>query len=114
MKDSYEAMGLVFLWLMVVIYVLIALLLFAHMLSAFVRQWRDGRRNIKGSAHTGRADRRAHLVFDSGVRRIPSIGWRVRPWTARICASPPGEPADAQAQAADNVDGESVAAWRRL
>jgi len=114
MKDIREAMGLVVLWLVVVIYVLIALLLFAHLLAAFVRQWRGGAQSIKGSAQTGRAGQRANAVFDSGARRIRNVGRHIRPWTARICASPPGEPADAQAQSADSVDGEPVAAWRRL
>jgi hypothetical protein len=48
MNDIREALILIFLWLMVAGYVLLALLLFAHMLFAFVSQWRaEARPNAK-------------------------------------------------------------------
>jgi hypothetical protein len=113
MKDIREALSLVFLWLVVAIYVLLALLLCARVLADFVRQWR-GERSVKGAVHTGRSDRRAGAVFDSGVRGILGVGRRVRPWTARITASTPQEPAGVKAQAGNSVASETGAAWHRL
>lgn len=40
MHDIREALIVIFLWLLVAGYVLLALFLFAHMLFAFVSQWR--------------------------------------------------------------------------
>lgn len=114
MKDFGEALGLVFLWLMVAGYALLALLLFVHVLSAFVRQWRAGGRSVSGPAHTGRHDRRADVVFPSGGHEMTNGGRNVRPWTARISAPPLREHTGVKAQTADIRDGEPGAAWRRL
>ena len=113
MKDISEALSLVFLWLVVALYVLIALLLFAHMLSGFVSRWLGGRR-VKGPAHTERCERHGAAVSEAGARGMNGGGRHVRPWTARISASPPKEPAGVKAQAGDSVDREQWAAWHRL
>jgi hypothetical protein len=87
MNDIREALILIFLWLMVAGYVLLALLLFARVLSAFVGQWRADGRSVKGRAHAHGLDRRADVVFKSGVHGLLNGGRNVHPWApARVHA----------------------------
>jgi hypothetical protein len=66
MNDIREALILIFLWLMVAGYVLLALFLFAHILFAFVRQWRAARPSVKGPAHANGFKPGAHGLLDGG------------------------------------------------
>jgi hypothetical protein len=95
MNDIREALLLIFLWLMVAGYVLLALLLFAHMLFAFVSQWRAAGRNVKGRAHADGLDRRADVVFKSGVHGLLHRGRNVQSWApARVHAAAAPLPRD--------------------
>ena len=88
MNDIREALILIFLWLMVGGYVLLALLLFAHILFAFVRQWRAVGRSDKGLAHANGLNQRTDVVFKSGVHGLLNSGRNVHSWApARVHAA---------------------------
>jgi hypothetical protein len=111
MKDIREALGLIFVWLMIAGYVLLALLLFAHILFALISQWRSAVWSGKGPVDTGRPDQQPNLISEAKVQGMTGGGRHVRPWTARIAARPLRERAGVKAQTADSVAGESGTAW---
>ena len=82
MNDIREALKLIFLWLMFVGYVLLALLLFARVLSAFVRQWRAAGQRVKGPAQVNCPDRSAGVVVKSGVRGLLGGGRNAHSWAS--------------------------------
>jgi hypothetical protein len=95
MNDIREALILLFLWLVVAAYVLFALLLFAHILFTFVRQWRAAGRSVKGRAHANGLNRRTDVVFKSNVHGLLNGGRNVHSWApARVHAAAAPLPRD--------------------
>ncbi|HEX8072252.1 MAG TPA: hypothetical protein VF546_20065 [Pyrinomonadaceae bacterium] len=95
MNDIREALILIFLWLMVAGYVLLALFLFAHILFAFVRQWRAARPSVKGPAHANGLDRRADVGFKPGAHGLLDGGRNMHSWApARVHAAAAPLPRD--------------------
>lgn len=105
--NAGEKFMFIFLALEVAGNVLLALLLFARVLSALVTR----RRSVRGPAHANRPDPRANVVSGFGVQRVLSGGKNVRSWMpASVSARPPREPAGVEAQAAKSSGSEPLAA----
>jgi len=75
-------------------YVLLALFLLAHALTAFVSQRRPAERSVKRRAQANRRDPTGKVVFESGVQGIVNGGRKVHSWVpARVSTRAPREPA---------------------
>jgi hypothetical protein len=111
MMNIGQAFILVFFWLAVAGYLLLAVELFARAIYGLISPWRNARQSVEGPEQVNRPDGREKVKIVPWTARIVSIGRRSRPWVPdQGDARPPQEPAGVKARATNSLSGEAKAA----